>query len=75
MKSRPNLQTRTLVVRLWREKSGLENMEHSVWRGSITLVPENELIYFQSIDDLFKKVAEYIDELEDGMPTEYDTEE
>ena len=74
MKSTPNLQTRTLVVRLWREKSGLESMEHSIWRGSITFVPENELIYFQSIDDLYKNVAEYIDELEEDMSTENDTE-
>jgi hypothetical protein len=54
----------TLIIRVWAEG---EHNGDRLWRGSIQRIPENDRLYFQSLDDCIQKVTEILDDLNNDI--------
>ena len=54
----------TLIIRIWAEG---EHSGDRSWRGSIQRIPDNDLLYFQSLDGCIRKVTEILNDLNKGI--------
>jgi len=54
----------TLIIRVWAE--GESGGDRS-WRGSIQRIPDDDRVYFQSLDGCIQKVTEILNDLNQDM--------